>query len=193
MAGVGGPEGVTARADGSTGEGTRTMRRHKSFWAAVALLGAVAAARVPLAGQGADVEQIRAQLVGSYRLVWYRSYDQAGKETVLPYTVGQISYDRAGRMSAQLMRESRPRFGSNVPTEQERAAAYSGFISYFGHYTIDPVKRTVTHHVEGSMSPNMVGNPLTRYFEFSPDGSSLFLSVKDGDRVVGRLQWDRYR
>lgn len=31
-----------------------------------------------------------------------------------------------------------------------------------------------------------------RYFEFSPDGKSLFLSVKTGDRVTGKLQWDRY-
>ncbi len=42
------------------------------------------------------------------------------------------------------------------------------------------------------MSPNMVTQPLTRYVEFSPDNKSLFLSVKNGDRVAGRLQWDRY-
>jgi hypothetical protein len=50
----------------------------------------------------------------------------------------------------------------------------------------------VTHHVEGSMSPAMVRQPLVRHVEFSPDNKSLFLSVKNGDRVVGRLQWDRH-
>jgi hypothetical protein len=43
----------------------------------------------------------------------------------------------------------------------------------------------VTHHVEGAMSPNMVGSDQVRYFEFSPDGKSLYLSVKSGDRVTG--------
>ena len=27
----------------------------------------------------------------------------------------------------------------------------------------------------------------------TPDGKSLFLEVREGERVVGRLQWDRYR
>lgn len=153
----------------------------------------MAAALVPASGQSRpDVEAIRAQLVGSYRLVWYRSYDASGKETVLPYTFGQISYDRAGRMSAQLVRSGQARFAGPQPSEAERLAAYGSFISYFGAYEIDPVRRAVTHHVEGSMNPNMVGSHLTRYFEFSPDGKSLFLSVKDGDRVTGRLQWDRF-
>lgn len=147
-----------------------------------------------VAGQTrSDVETIRERLVGSYRLVWYNSYDAAGKETKLPYTFGQISYDRAGRMSAQLVRDGQQKFAGAQPTDQERLTAYGSFISYFGAYEIDPVKRAVTHHVEGSMNPNMVGSHLTRYFEFSPDGRSLFLSVKDGDRVTGRLQWDRYR
>lgn len=160
---------------------------------ATVALGGVVARAGQSSGAVDDVARIREQLVGSYRLVWYRSYDQAGKESPLPYTVGQISYDRAGRMSAQLSRDGQRRFATNPPTEQERAVAYGSFISYFGAYDIDPVKRAVTHHVEGSNNPNMVGNHLTRYFEFSPDGRSLFLSVKDGDRVTGKLQWDKYR
>jgi hypothetical protein len=145
------------------------------------------------AGQSADAEKLRGQLVGAYKLVSYVNYDQSGKPTPAPFTIGQISYDKAGRMSAQLMRPDRQKFAANPPTDAERATAYSGFISYFGRYEIDPVKRTVTHHVEGSMSPGTVGAMLVRYFEFSPDGGSLFLSVKDGERVTGKLQWDRYR
>jgi hypothetical protein len=168
------------------------MKRVLSLGVAAMLCGAVAA--VAGAGQGAsDVEAIRQQLVGSYRLVWYKSYDKAGKETTLPYTVGQISYNQAGRMSAQLSHGDRKKFAGTPATEAERAAAFSSFVSYFGAYDIDPVKRSVTHHVEGALSPGMVGNHLTRYFEFSKDGGSLFLSVKDGDRVVGKLQWDRHR
>ena len=42
----------------------------------------------------------------------------------------------------------------------ERAAAFGTYIAYFGAYTIDVDKRTVTHHVEGAMNPNMVGSDL---------------------------------
>ena len=141
-----------------------------------------------------DQAGVRKQLVGSYKLISYKTYARDGTVTKTPYTVGQISYDAAGRMSAQLMREDRPRFTPGQPaSEAERATAYSGFISYFGHYTIDAEKGIVTHHVEGSMSPNMVGQAMPRWFEFSADGGSLFLQTKNGDRVTGRLQWDRYK
>lgn len=174
-----------------TDRGARGMLR--AALVALGVWAVVGSAAPTVMGQSAEVEKIREQLAGSYRLVWYRSYDRDGKETVLPYTVGQISYDRAGRMSAQLMRENHKRFASTPPTEQERATAFSNFISYFGAYDIDPVKRSVTHHVQGAVNPNMVGSDLTRFFEFSPDGKSLFLTVKDGERIVGRLQWDKYR
>jgi len=146
----------------------------------------------PRAQERPDAERVRQQLVGTYKLVSYESYDQNGAATRLPYAVGQIAYDAAGRMSAQLMRDGRSKLPTPQASDAERAAAYSSYIAYFGHYTIDPDKRTVTHHVEGALSPNMVGSDLLRYFEFSPDGISLFLSVKSGERLTGRLQWDRY-
>ena len=135
----------------------------------------------------------RQQLIGSYKLISFVNFDRNGVQTPSPLTVGQISYDAAGRMSAQLMRDGRQRFTATPASEAERAAAFSSYVAYFGHYEIDADKKTVTHHVEGSMGPNGAGGNLVRHYEFSPDGKSLFLSVKDGDRVTGRLQWERYR
>lgn len=162
----------------------------------VTLFTTVTALGVSLAAQADDpaTAKVRAQLIGSYRLVSYTNYDAAGKESPSPYRIGQISYDAAGRMSAQLMYGDRAKFASGTPpTEAQRAAAYSSYVAYFGRYTIDAKAGSVTHHVEGATNPNMVGNPLVRYFEFSPDGSSLFLSVKNGERVAGRLRWDRHK
>jgi hypothetical protein len=159
---------------------------------AVLLLSVGVAGLVGQAQSRGDVERTRQQLIGSYKLVSYETYARDGAVTRTPYTVGQISYDAAGRMSAQLMREDRQKLSSPA-TDVERVAAYGGFISYFGHYDLDAEKRTVTHHVDGALSPNMVGNALVRHFEFSPDGKSLFLSVKDGERVAGKLRWDRYQ
>jgi hypothetical protein len=39
----------------------------------------------------------------------------------------------------------------------------------------------------------MLGQAMPRYFEFSPDGQTLYLTVKNGDRATGRLRWDRYK
>ena len=161
--------------------------------AVIVLLSGITAVSV-WAQQRADVERVRQRLIGSYKLISYISYDQNGTATKLPYSAGQISYDAAGRMSAQLMRADRPKLAPGSPaSEAERAAAYSSYIAYFGHYEIDAEKSIVYHHVEGSISQNMVESAMPRHYELSPDGASLFLSVKNGERVVGRLQWDRYK
>ena len=139
-----------------------------------------------------ELEKLRNQFVGSYRLAWYKNYDAAGHETTLPYASGQISFDRAGRMSVFLVGRDRARFGGNSQSESERAAAYASFTSYFGGYDIDPAKRSITYHVEGALNPALTGTDLTRYFEFTNGGATLFLTIKEGDRVVGRLQWDKY-
>lgn len=139
-----------------------------------------------------ELERIRNQFVGSYRLAWYRSYDAAGRETTLPWASGQISFDRAGRMSVFLVGRDRPRFASASPGESERAAAYASFTAYFGGYDIDPAKRSITYHVEGALNPGLTGTELTRFFEFTNGGATLFLTIKEGERVIGRLQWDKY-
>lgn len=101
-----------------------------------------------------ELERLRSQFVGSYRLAWYKSYDAAGRETTLPWVSGQISFERAGRMSVFLVGRDRARFTSGSPSESERAAA--------------------------------------RFFEFTNGGATLFLTIREGERMVGRLQWDRY-
>src|SRR5881227_1745592 len=76
------------------------------------------------AQQRGDVDRIKQQLIGSYKLISYDSYDEKGAVTRLPYTTGQISYDAAGRMSAQLMRSDRPAITTGQrASEADRAAA----------------------------------------------------------------------
>jgi len=160
---------------------------------ALAGLAVVGPALATVAAQQTDEARVRDQFVGAYKLVWYDTFDASGKTTRTPYTIGQIAYDRAGRMSAQLMRPERARPAGTQMTDAERAAAASGYISYFGRYELDVKKQTVTHYVEGDLNPASVGIVRVRHFRFSPDGASLFLEVRDGERVTGRLQWDRYK
>src|SRR5688572_30835180 len=107
------------------------MKLAGRVFAVIVLLSGAAAVSV-WAQQRADVERVRQRLIGSYKLISYVGYDEKGTATKLPYSAGQISYDAAGRMSAQLMRADRPRFKPGSPaSEAERAAAYSSYVAYF--------------------------------------------------------------
>lgn len=49
-------------------------------------------------------------------------------------------------------------------------AAVAGLTTYFGRYTVGTVSHTVTHVVEGAMSPDWIGGKLVRMYRFIPLG-----------------------
>ncbi len=132
-------------------------------------------------------EQPAPDFAGTWRLVSYEAHDSGGG---LQYPLGedvsgQLIYDAAGNMSAHVLRNDRPRFAANDSakgTDAEVRAAFEGHTSYFGTYTVDGAKQTVTHHVRGSSYPNWIGTDQVRHFEL--DGARLSLSA----RVVFRGQ-----
>jgi lipocalin-like protein len=136
--------------------------------------------------------EVQKRLVGHYRLVKFENFDENGTARDAGYESGRIMYDAAGNMAAQLMRVNRKPL-SQPSTEAERAAAYAGYVAYFGKYTIDPAATKVTHHVEGSTNPNWPKTDLVRYYAFSPEGH-LLLSIRNAQgRVTGTLTWERLR
>jgi hypothetical protein len=156
--------------------------------ASLVLLGAVGME----AQQAGDVQR---QLVGNWRLVSFESFDEKGVGRPNAFTGGRIMYDGAGQMAAQLTHSNR-KLLSTPATEAERATAYTGYLAYYGRYSIDASARTVTHHVEGSTNPNWVSTQtnLVRSYAFSADGARLMLSVKNAaGRVTGTLTWERIR
>lgn len=143
---------------------------------------------IALAAQApADVQR---KLVGHWRLVSFQNVDAAGVARPAQWDAGRITYDTAGNMSAQLMNSARKPLGQ-PSTEVERAAAYAGFVAYYGRYTLDPALARITHHVEGALNPNWVKTDLVRYYAFSADGNRLMLSIRNGERVTGTLTWER--
>jgi hypothetical protein len=163
----------------------------RAFGLVLLVFGAVAA---PVAQPRPDAAKMKRQLIGSYKLVSYVRYDENGVERKTNHTAGQISYDAAGRMSAQLMPGDRmPLPAVGQATDAQRAASAAGYIAYFGRYEVDAERGVVTHHVEGALNQNMLGRAMPRWFEFSPDGQTLYLSVKTGERITGRLRWDRHK
>lgn len=136
-------------------------------------------------------------LVGTWRLVSYEARDSKGQiqYPLGEHVSGQLIYDSAGNMSAHVMRNDRPLFAARDPargTDAEVRTAFDGYTSYFGTYTIDTKKQTVTHHVRGASYPNWVASDQLRQYKF--DGTRVSLSaplVVDGQRFEFALIWER--
>ena len=95
-------------------------------------------------------------LLGSWRLVSYEARDSEGR---VHYPLGEnvsglLVYDGGSNMSAHVMRNDRPLFAAKDPargTAAELRAAFEDYGSYFGTYTIDQTRQTVTHQVRGCL------------------------------------------
>jgi hypothetical protein len=142
-----------------------------------------------------NIENVREKLLGAWLLVSWEEI-AAGGETNYPLgkdAIGQISYSETGRVSAQLMRQHLPRFSNEdwqQATKDEKSDAWSAYFGYFGSYDIDLEKNAVTHHVEGSWFPNLIGTKQVRYFRFQ--GQQLIL---DADTEWGKVHivWEKVR
>lgn len=132
------------------------------------------------------------RFVGNWRLVSFVNIDDKGVAMPSRFTGGRIMYDASGQMAAQLTHAGRPALPSSS-TDAERAAAYAGYVAYYGAYEIDAAGGTVTHHVEGSTNPNWPKTDLVRHFEFV-DADTLKLSIRNAaGRTTGTLTWSRIR
>ena len=128
---------------------------------------------------------VRDRFIGVWDLV---SCERKFKDGRIEYPygekpVGRITYDVAGRMSAQLMRPGRHstmRPGTSfvtggAGTDEIREAA-AGYMAYYGKFDIDEASTTVIHHVQACLIPSWVGTDLKRTYRFSADRLFLTLS-----------------
>jgi hypothetical protein len=94
-------------------------------------------------------EEIRKKLLGAWSLVSWQSVADDGS-VLYPLgenAVGQLMYDAAGRVSAQLVRPHQKRFDSEdwrKARPEEMVAAWPGYFGYFGTFTVDTGNETVT-------------------------------------------------
>ena len=119
---------------------------------------------------------------------------------VVPSALGDdpialLIYDDVGNFSAQFMR--RDRSGDDGIASASSAAnnsrAIGGYDAYFGRYSIDDERGTVTQTLVGSLSPENVGHVLTRAMQV--DGDRLTIEVAtttpDGEPATITLVWNR--
>jgi hypothetical protein len=130
------------------------------------------------------------RFIGTWKLISLelRSDDQVtypfGKDPV-----GYLMYSDEGYMAVAFMASERQRFSSmdmmNATTEEIVAAAGT-FMAYCGKYEVTEDK--VTHLVEVSFIPNLVGEKQERFYKFEGDK----LMLKTPPMILGGKQYSSY-
>jgi hypothetical protein len=151
---------------------------------------------IPFAVAMQAAPAVRDRFIGVWKLIRCERKFKDGRIDY-PYgerPVGRITYDRAGRMSAQLMRPDRR---STVPpgvsliagnaSAEEIHQAVDGFIAYFGAFDVDASTQTVIHHVQACLVPSWVGTDLKRTYRFN--ANRLVLTAVTSSVV--ELTWER--
>jgi hypothetical protein len=141
----------------------------------------------------------RNRFIGIWRLI---SCERKSKDGRIDYPygekpVGRITYDKAGRMSALLMRPGCP---STVPpglsliagnaSAEEIREAVNDCIAYLGTFDVDESAKTVIHHVQACLVPSWVGTDLKRIYQFNAD--RLVLTAVTTSSAL-ELIWERER
>jgi hypothetical protein len=145
----------------------------------------------------ASAADVKSQLPGTWKLLKIELLGPKGEVLPAPAPpafgspnpVGFLMYDPAGYMGVTVMQSGRQKYAGQEPTPAEAKAALESFISYFGTFSVDEAKGIVTHHVEGSLNPNMESEPK-RFFQLSGHRLTLLTPPsRTGSR--SRLIWER--
>ena len=148
--------------------------------AAIASLLQVPSTRAQAVDRQTDIER----LIGAWHLEHIDFPGLDGKPSDSPQPKGMLIYTRDGHMSVQLMYS---RSASLLSNEYVR----NGYEASFGRYTIDEKTHTLTHHVEGSITTDLlVGKELTRIYALTKDGRLIIHSAKSDEHWS--VTWRHY-
>jgi hypothetical protein len=139
--------------------------------------------------QTAAVGNIARSFIGTWRLVSIAGASSESKANRGSNPTGLMYYDSNGRMAVQIMPDRvRPKYSTTLPTPDEARNAILGYTAYFGTYTVDEKKQTVTHHRAGNINPGGLGDCVRRY-EFLSDDRIILRPVES----ASELTWERIR
>lgn len=140
-------------------------------------------------------------LIGTWQLLSRVDRTAAGEQRIEPGLgddpVALLYYDRSGHFAAQFMKRDRTASPQTtiaaVQSATNNSRAQAGYDAYFGTYTVDDIHGTVTQRLMGALSPENVGQVLTRSMKV--DGDQLTIAVEttapDGEPVTRTLMWRR--
>jgi hypothetical protein len=138
-------------------------------------------------------------LIGTWELLAREDHTASGERRIDPSLGGDpialLVYDRAGHFAAQFMKRDR----SGAPPAEvavaapNNSSAWGGYDAYFGRYTVDDARGTVTQRLVGALSPENVGHVLTRAMVVLGDELTIRLetATASGEPVTRTLRWRR--
>ena len=123
-------------------------------------------------------------LIGAWHLVHIDAPGPDGKSVPIRQPKGMLIYTRDGHMSVQLMY---PESANTLSNEY----VLNGYEASFGSYDVDEIAHTVTHHVQGSITRDLlVGKDLPRKFEFTADRHLIIRSARADEHWS--VTWEHY-
>jgi hypothetical protein len=150
----------------------------------LAMLGAITTIAYSQTAQAGDRLSARERLIGAWHLAHIDSPGGDGKPMDIPQPIGMLVYTRDGHVSVQLMY---PKSASRMSNEY----VHDGYEASFGSYDVDEAKHTVTHHVRGSNTGDLlVGKDLPRVFQFTRDGHLIIRSANPEEHWS--VIWEHY-
>jgi hypothetical protein len=124
------------------------------------------------------------RLIGAWRLVRIEAPAPDGKPNPITQPKSMLIYTRDGHMSVQLMY---PKSAPSLSNEYVK----DGYEASFGSYDVDESTHTVTHHVEGSVTRDLlVGKDLPRVYQFTEDGHLIIKSSRPDEHWL--VTWEHY-
>jgi hypothetical protein len=134
--------------------------------------------------QGGDRDSAREKLIGAWHLVRIDAPGPDGRPISVPQPKGMLIYTRDGHVSVQLMYPKSANAQSNEYVQD-------GYEASFGSYDVDEAMHTVTHHVQGSVTRDLlVGKDLPRVYQFSRDGRLVIRSTRPDEHWS--VTWEHY-
>jgi Lipocalin-like domain len=155
----------------------------KSLYAGALVILAAALSLAP--AQSANQKRgDREKLIGAWHLVHIESPGTNANEAGSPQPAGMLIYSRDGHFSVQLM-YPQPEHDLNNQYVRE------GYEASFGSYDMDEATHTLTHHVQGSNTGDLiVGKNLPRIYQFTKDGRLIIRPAQSDERWS--VVWERY-
>jgi hypothetical protein len=129
-------------------------------------------------------DSAREKLIGAWHLAHIEAPGSDGKPVDITQPKGMLIYTRDGHMSVQLMYPKSANAQSNEYVED-------GYEASFGSYDVDEATHTLTHHVQASVTRDLlVGKDLLRVYQFTEDGHLIIRSARADEHWS--VTWEHY-
>jgi len=138
-------------------------------------------------------------LIGTWELVLREDHTASGERRIDPSLgdnpIALLVYDRTGHFAAQFMKRDRSAEPEAIAiiAAPNNTGARGGYDAYFGEYTVDDARGTVTQRLVGALSKENVGHVLTRGMIVKGDELTIRVdtATASGEPIIRTLKWRR--